>query len=332
MRVKLKSFLMRIIFTIFLCAVFSANIFGQEQETQPIVLIPFGYDFIRLGSQSIHNPAIGVGFLLGDMDAPFTEVEGRILALALWRPLFFSQRPHAGVPTALHNVEALVDWRIERHQLLLILNSTADRPLAGGLSTFQAGAGWGYEVIRQRHISLILGAALAVGEFDVGDATLPVLPVPLIRFAVDTQWFNASFDFLTGPNLDFTIAPEKRIRFTADMRMDHYRSIIDVICEFTLWYRLFPSEHRLGDFAGIGIGFKNDAEDFAITGNQTIENRASVFEIQRASLFAVIDLSLLRLEGGWIFNSRYTFNGQNAGSPGRGFYLSVQGIIPIGRF
>ncbi|MDR2970640.1 MAG: hypothetical protein LBU83_01735 [Bacteroidales bacterium] len=328
----------KIIIVIFLCCIITI-LNGQENlletssrqdETTAMFLFPFGYDFVRLGEQNIHLPAVGIGYMSGEQNLAFEQVEHRVFALALWRPVIFSEVPHPQVPKLLHNVEALIDWRIHRHQLLFILNSSTDKPIAGGLNTFQIGAGWGYEIVRSQKISLILGAALAVGEYEVLGKTLPVLPVPLLRFGLNTQWLNLSFDFLTGPNLEFTIAPEKRIRFTADMRMDYYRSMVDVICEFILWYRLFSPEHRLGDFAGVGIGFKNDSEGYLLSANTSTKNSAATFEMQKASIFVTLDLSLLRLEGGWIFGSRYLLDEKNIGSSGKGFYVSIQGIIPIG--
>jgi hypothetical protein len=194
------------------------------------------------------------------------------------------------------------------------------------LSTFQAGFGWGYEVIRQPHISLIIGAALGVSDFGI---TLPsgnqwsVLPLPLIRFGIDTQWFVSSFDFLTGPNLFFTVAPKEKIRFTADMRMDKFRNINDLIYEFTVWYRLFNTEHKLGSFAGIGAGVKHDVMDFVLSRD------SSNFDLEQISVFAVIDLSIVKIQGGWIFNSTYRLDGEKTGNPGKGFFISVQGTIPI---
>lgn len=81
----------------------------------------------------------------------------------------------------------------------------------------------------------------------------------------------------------------------------------------------------MGDFAGIGIGFKNDSVDFSLSSDQSIKS----FEIQNTSIFAAIDLSILTIQGGWIFDSRYLVNDKNTGSLGKGFYISVQGIIPI---
>jgi hypothetical protein len=151
------------------------------------------------------------------------------------------------------------------------------------------------------------------------------MPLPLIRFNVDSRWFTSSFDFITGPVFNFTIAPKERVRFTGDIRMETYRTIEDLNCEFTLWYRLFRPDHKLGDFAGIGVGFKNDVAGFDLS----TEIRAETFELQRSAVFAAIDLSFLKIQGGWVINSNYLLDGERNGSPGNGFFLSVQGMIPV---
>ena len=322
----------RIIPVFLLCAV-ATFCFAEDQiddNTPFVFLIPFGYGFFQSGDQTIHKPALGAGFLYGEQDLPFDEVTRRFLGIALYQPMFSKQEPLSGVPKLLHQIDFLMDGRINRHQLLLIFKSAADNPVAGGFSTFQAGAGWGYEMIRQPSFSLIIGGALAVGDFGLelpSGSPLPLLPVPLIRFGVNTRWFVSSFDFLTGPNIEFTIAPKEQFRFTADMRMDNYRSINDLICEFTFWYRLFDNNHRFGDFAGVGLGFKNQSYEFALSSMETS------FALQQTSIFAVADVSLLKIEAGWIFNSRHLLDGKEFrpmnNSLGGGFYLSIQGIIPI---
>ncbi|MDR0302756.1 MAG: hypothetical protein LBI04_10655 [Treponema sp.] len=319
------------VFSILLSCVIAANVFGQEEEKtgqakNPFVFfLPAGYDYFHFESQSVHSFAAGAGFLSGEQNIHFTDVERRFFGVALYQPFFFKDKPQDGVPKNLHRIEALFDGRINRHQLLVIFKSAADKPVTGGLSTFQAGAGWGYEVVRQPHISLIIGAALGVSDFGItlpSGASLPVLPLPLVRLDIDTQWLVSSFDFLTGPNLSFTIAPKEKLRLTADMRMDKYRNINDLIYEYTLVFRLFDTRHKLGDFAGIGAGFKHDITDFFMSRDATL------FELQQTSVFAAIDLSILKIQTGWIFDSGYLVDGKHRGSPGKGWYVSIQGMIP----
>ena len=328
---------MKKVFSVLLCLFIIPNIFSLEIDDESsqlkqhsFFLLPFGYDFIRLGELNIHSPALGVGYLQGEQDLPFDEVEHRIFGFSLYQPIFFSETPYLETSKFLHQIDYLLDWRIRRHQLLFIFKSSADNPIAGGLSTIQSGAGWGYEVVRKPNVSLILGAALCVGDFGItlpNGEPLPFMPLPLIRFNVNTRWFASSFDFLSGPNLEITIAPKERVRFTADMRMDYYRSINDLIYECTLWYRLFNENHYLGDFAGIGIGIKNESNSFVITGLSS--GNSIDFEFQYNALFAVLDLSIINIQCGWIFDTRYMIDGKITRNPGRGLYISIQGIIPI---
>jgi len=322
---------LRKVFPILILCLIAANVYGQEKDEsektkQPFIfLIPAGYDYFNLERQSVHSFAIGAGFLSGEQDLPFDDVERKFFGLVLYQPLFFTDEPYSEVSKQFHQIDALFDGRIKRHQLLTIFKSAADKPVSG-LRTIQAALGYGYEIIRKEKISLIIGGALAVSDFDItlpSGASLPVLPLPLIRFGVKTQWFTSSFDFLTGPNLFFTIAPKEKIRFTADMRMDKFRNIDDLIYEYTLWYRLFSTEHKFGDFAGIGAGIKHDMKSFVLFHN------ATDFELQQTSVFGIIDFSILKIQGGRIFDSSYLIDGEKSGSHGKGFFIGIQGMIPI---
>jgi hypothetical protein len=305
-------------------------VYGQETEKKndPFVFfIPISYDLLLLEEQTVHSPAGGVGFLVGKQDLPFNRIERRFTGLAAYQPFIFTEE-FPEVPKMLHQIGGMFDARVKRHQILAIFQANSDIPVFGGINTFQFGAGYGYEIIRRPKVSLILGAVLGVRDFGItlpsGDPWL-LMPLPLIRFGVDTRWFTASFDFITGPVFNFTIAPKERIRFTGDMRMETYRSIADLNGEFTLWYRLFKPDYKLGDFAGIGVGFKNDVTGFDLSAGI----QAKTFELQRSSVFATIDLSILKIQGGWVINSNYLLDGKKTGSPGNGFFLSVQGMIPV---
>jgi hypothetical protein len=295
----------------------------KENSARDLYFLPMAsYDYMRLNDHEVHSPAIGFGIMKGEQNTPFTEVGKRFFTVAMYQPVFFQNETASGYPRTFHQIDFIFDGRNERHQFLGIFKSASDKPLAGGLQTYQAGAGWGYEVIRRPGLSLILGAVLGVSDFglDLPDGSpWPLLPLPLIRFGLDTRFLTISFDFLTGPNLSFTLGPRSRIRFTGDMRMDYYRSVEDLICEYTLWYRFFPPEHKMGDFAGIGVGFKNDSLDFAISGD-----RDKNLELQHTGIFAVLDLTVLKLTGTYILDSRLLVDGAQRDKWKMGFCLSVQ--------
>jgi hypothetical protein len=163
---------------------------------------------------------------------------------------------------------------------------------------------------------------MGIGDFGIdlpNGEPLPVFPFPLIRLKLKTEWFAVSFDFLTGPNLDLTLAPERKIRFSANVRIDNYRNINDLIGEGVIWYRPFAAGHPLGDFAGVGIGLKNESFSFDLS-----TGRDKTFEQQYAAVFGVLDVSIVKISGGYIFDSRELYN-KTEKNAGKGYFVSVFG-------
>ena len=140
------ALLRRIVFSaLVLCAVAvgaRAQEAGEQEgrEGSLMLFVPVGYDFIRLDSQTAHSFSAGLGFMLAR--------EGRrFMGTAFYSPFFFTQEfpgeMPEGLPTRFHQITGLFDARISRHQFMLLFNSSADRPVSGGLGLFsraQAGA------------------------------------------------------------------------------------------------------------------------------------------------------------------------------------------------
>jgi hypothetical protein len=213
----------------------------------------------------------------------------------------------------------MAERKIKRHQMLGIFRSPSDEPVYGGLRTFQAALGYGYELVRNNALSLTLGAAVGVSEFDIGGGiTVPAFPFPLVRLGFTSSWLNVSFDFLTNPVLAIVIAPESRIRMNGSFQMVYYRDIRDLLFDCTLWYRFFTKEHQMGDFAGVGVGIKNSGEDFLLS------EKGKTYELGYYAVYGIIDLSFFQISGGSVFNSRERY-GNNAAQPlGNGYFLSAQ--------
>jgi hypothetical protein len=299
----------------------------EEPKGRMFSIIPIAsYDYVHLDEQAIHSPSLGIGVMAGDYGSDFMDIHRSFFGVAKYQPVFFKQ---SSGPATFHQIDVLLDGRIERHQLLAMFQSDSDKPAAGGLHTFQTGAGWGYELIRNSSVSLIVGAALAVGDlwFDLPNGEpLPVTPLPIVRFNFKFEWFDGAFEFLTGPELSFTIAPEKRIRFSAEVEIDGFESINDVTGEGVLWYRFFPenlgeSSSSLGDFLGIGLGIKNDCFDLDLAGPDK-----DTFKSLQTSVFATVDATALQISAGYIFDSRELYNDTVVRNTGQGFFISVQAM------
>jgi hypothetical protein len=326
----MKNKIMKYFFIVFVLLLGSGFCFAEEvKQDSDLFFFPLAsYDYVNVENQSLYVPGLGFAVMKGMKDIPFDEVHQQFLLTAMYRSFFFGEVSHL-LPNVYHGIDFLFDSRWERHQFLLISKANSDKPFTGGLQTVQAGLGWGYEILVYSNFSFILGAVIGISDFGIdlpNGEPLPVFPLPLVRLKLKTEWLAVSFDFLTGPNMDFTIMPERKIRFAANMRMDNYRNINDIISEAVMWYRPFAAEHSdetsssLGDFAGIGLGVKNESFGFDLSAG-----RDKTFEQQYTAVFGVVDVSILKISGGYILDSRELYNG-NMNNTGKGFFVSVQGM------
>jgi hypothetical protein len=293
--------------------------FAEDREDKGYNIIPMAtYEFISVDDRQYHVPGGGLVFMKGDQDPPAGKERNSLMVAAFYRSYLLKEHQE-GYPNLYHHITALVEGKLKRHQVLGIFRSPSDKPVYGGLQTFQAALGYGYEVLRNNSLSLTLGGALGISEFDIGGgATTPVFPFPLVRFGLTSSWITISFDYLTTPALDIVLAPESKIHMNGSFQMVYYRDIQDLLFDCTLWYRFFTKEHAMGDFAGLGIGVKNSGEDFKLG------EKGKTYELGYYSAFGVIDLSFLELRGGYIFSNRERYGNNPAQSLGDGYFITVQ--------
>jgi hypothetical protein len=320
MRRKIKEgFMKRLMYVLAFMPLLGFAEDRDGKEVKDYSIIPIAtYEFISVDDQQYHVPGGGMVFMKGDQDPPVEEERNSLMIAAFYKS-YLLQEYQDGYPNLYHHITAMAEGKIKRHQLLGIFRSPSDKPVYGGLQTFQAAFGYGYELVRNNSLSLTLGAAIGISEFEIGDdITVPVFPFPLIRFGFTSRWINISFDFLTNPALDIVIAPENRIRMNGSFQMVYYRDIQDLSFDCTLWYRFFTKEHAMGDFAGVGIGIKNSGEDFKLS------EKDKTYEMGYYSVFGIIDLSFLEFSGGYIFSSRERYGNNAAQSLGNGYFIRAQ--------
>ena len=274
------------------------------------------YQMHSLESQTVHSPGAGI-----------LAVGENLLLAGLYSRHMFTRELDFNYPDAYHSIELMADGASARHRYLGAFKSESDRPVVGGLRTFQAAALYGYEVVQRPRFSLVLGGGLAVSDFGIETPTgdpWPLLPVPLIRAAWESRLLNANLDVITGPNLSLTLAPQSRLRATLDARVDKLRDERDLIFEGALVYRFFTPEHPAGDLAGVAVGIKSESIEL------NLEAANESLELHYYALFGTLDLTLLTLSGGYAFDSRMRYREQVSSSPGDGWFISVNALYPWG--
>lgn len=280
-------------------------------------IIPLAqYQLLALESQTVHSPGIGV-LAAGE----------NLFLVGQYSRHSFAKHLELNYPKTYHAIELMADARRNRHQYLAFFKSESDYPVAGGVRTFQTVAVYGYEVVRRERLALILGGGLAFSDFGIETAAgdpWPLIPVPLVRAAWESRLLNANLDFITSPNLNLTLAPHNRLRVSLETRFDRLRDERDIIFEGALVYRLLDPTHPMGDIAGVSLGIRSDSLTFDRSGED------QSLELHSYALFSALDLTLLTVSGGYLFDSRLRYGDGATAAAGDGWFFSVSALIPLG--
>lgn len=276
-----------------------------EESTPGLSYVPMmKYESLSLGAQHVMSPGMGIA-LMG---------EGFMMT-GFYTGFRFKEDLALEYPRNYHSIDFLVDGKRGPHNYLLVFKSSSDVPAYGGFETFQSAMVYGRKVVDGRRASLILGGGIAVSDFgiELADGTMwPVIPVPLIRGRYETNFVSASLEFITGPNLNVVLFPDRPLRLVGDFRMDEYRDARDLIFETLISY--YPT------FAGISVGITNNAYSFDLDGEE------EKFELHYRAVFASLDLAILKFSVGYAFDAREQYSEEVSRRPEEGLFLSLQGL------
>jgi hypothetical protein len=273
------------------------------------------YDYLSLSDQQINS--VGGGLVI---------TSDNLFVAGIYTHHSLGQIPESVYPEVYQSVELLVDGKTSRHGYLALFQSISDQPVYGGLQTYQGALAYSYEVFGTDRLTLDLGLGMAVGDFGIelkNGNTLPILPVPLIRMAYTSRVVDFKFELITGPSLNFILAPGSRFRILGDFRMDQFSDLQDLIFECALEYRLFPADHVLSGLAGFSVGVESNKLSFVPAAQN--EN----LDVHYYGVFGQLDLSLLKLNGGYAFNSTQIVREDAILESGNGFFISIQAVLPL---
>ena len=279
----------RIILLLIACSAFAADI---------IPLLP--YEYVSLDKLHYHNMGAGIVFMQDDS----------LVVYGSYNAFVFND------DDLYHKVIVAVTKKTRSHYFLGVLNSASDEPLyIGGLRTAKTGLGYGYEIVKNKNLAFTLGAIAYVGDFGIG---IPIAPLPIVLLNFTSTWLNAYFEYFAEPSLKITVAPESKVRLTNSYRIEQFRDMQDLYFDLTLWYRFFSKEHKMGDFAGTGLGVKNKGVNFIFG------EKDKAYGTNYYAAYGILDLSFLNINSGYVFKSREIFNDKIKNDAGKGYYISAQ--------
>lgn len=277
-------------------------------ESNQVVALA-NYELLTLEEQTVHRAGGGAVVLRGDDTI-----------VGLYSRSRFSRDRVFDHPAVYDAVDLVYDGRSDRRQVLLMFKSESDRPVAGGWATFQAASVFGYEVVARPRVSLVVGAGLALGDFGIElepGTVWPLIPVPFARATFQSRLVSASFDFITGPNLNLTLAPERPTQLSADLRIDQYRDARDLIFEVAVSHRF------------VAVGLKNDTLGFVPGNPDRRSDETSPVEVHYLAAFGTLDFGILQLNGGYAFAGRQRYGESATAGWGDGSFVSIQAMLPF---
>ena len=306
-----------------LIIILSSRLYAEDEETNKdwTLSLMLNYDYFHFQEQQIHSPGEKMMFTKGNLNPSLSEERNSFMIGGTFKQYIIMESTE-GYDDFYHDIGIISEWKNKRHLALGFLSSQAAEPFYGGFHTNQSILGYGYELIRNKTFSFYLGGGLAIADMglELSNGTLcPIIPVPVLRFNVETPLLNLSFSLLDQITMSFILLSESKIRLTASSQLNYLsvNSIRDLYFDIKLWYRFFSNESPWGDFAGVGIGFKHSGFGFKLS-----EKKKS-YKVDYYSVYGIFDLSFLQISGGYSFSGIEKFDGDTIKETGNGFFIGV---------
>jgi len=271
-----------------------------------------GYDVLSLESRTLQSPWLG-GLIIGDS----------FFISGIYRYNAFTKEPPPDRAGYFHTMEVTAETHQGRHQWLSSFKTQSDHPEQGGWGNKQVTILYNYQTLVRKDFDLRLGAGFALGDFGIqmeDGSSWPLIPVPYLGILYNTPLLTADFSFVVGPNLSFTLFPEGNIRITGEGGLNNFRDIRDLEFTTAFHYRFFDKDSSQQDITGISAGISNTSLGFIEGGTK------ETYELQYYSFFTELDLTLLKITGGYTWDGQERLDNQPLGKVGAGYFLNLQAM------
>ncbi|MDR1149146.1 MAG: hypothetical protein LBK66_11000 [Spirochaetaceae bacterium] len=246
----------------------------------------FSYKTISFDNITFHNPTGGLSVIR------MNPVSKNLFSVTAMYSAALINGIENNYPDLYHNIILSLNGKINRHSFLGAFVANTDEPVYGGLHTFNAFAGYTYDLVNWPHFSMDVGAYLIF--MDIG-VNLPdgtpwlVWPLPNIMLKWDYEWIDVSI--FSG--IELTVADGKPVSLTMSKKSND--------SDISLWYHYFRNKTSSTEILGIGIGLKN-------TTSKVSTFEGNTYGINYSALYGSLRIfRLIELNGGWAFNGKENY-------------------------
>lgn len=216
-----------------------------------------------------------------------------------------------------HTINFNSDVRFNRNKIAIAFNSANKEPF----STLSGTSGYityGREFFDNKKLSLIIGGGLFMSKMELGDITLPVIPLPICSFTYNTDDYFVSLEFTGGLNLNFLLFNQNSFRIRGSLWTNGLRSFRDICGDISLRY--YPlKDHELLQVMNFMVGIANNAVQFGMPNDD-------LYEYQNYTIYGGFDMAALTIKAGYDFSGIQMLNSEKKNENGKGWFINVNAL------
>jgi hypothetical protein len=263
----------------------------EENNNSRLIFMPiFSYNLLSFENVKLHTPTAGLSLIKAN------ALSQELFSISAIYNMNIVNGIQSDYKNIYHNVIMSVQEKIKRHSIIGAFIATTDKPLYGGLHTFNGIASYSYDLINGEHFSMDLGGSLIF--IDIG-INLPdgtpwlIWPLPSVSLQWEYEWVG--FNIL--PGIQLTIAPRKPVSFILSRKSHEF--------DASLWFSRFMKDRPETEIFGLGIGVKNASSEVVSADGDTYGiNYYSVYGSLRI-------LRFFQINGGWAIGGKERYGKKN---------------------
>ena len=217
----------------------------------------------------------------------------------------------------LHNVNLMGNLGFGKNTFVAMLASGGEVPFSS-IHVITLGAMYSRELVKTDNVYFSFGGGIIVADLGlkIGDFNIYVLPLPVFSLSYQNDIVAAGLSMTGMPNASVTLFPKSMFRLNGSVGMAGLSSIRDLTFDCSLsCYPLINT--AAGDFLSVSGGVMNNVSGFKLKDN-------TEFGYQYYSVYGEINATFVTLRGGYNFNGKNRYDGDEVGDMYKGLFASLQ--------
>ena len=264
------------------------------------VIPVLGFDMLQLEKESFVLTPSGTLQFMRRKDASSTSRQPDVIAAgASYSQSIFTKKIEGYDERQFHSMSVFAQVAAGKNNFMMQLALSGAKPF-DSYKNFNGVLMYGRQLIKTDSITFTAGGGIIAADLGlkIGSFEPFVIPLPLLQFAYNSEYFNASFDWIGLPSVSLTLLPHKMFRFKGSCSLGGFDLPSDL--KFDCAVCCYPlTKTKMGDFMSISAGITNSQKGFKI------DNKNSL-KYQYYSAYGELSLTLITLRAGYAFGGKQT--------------------------